>query len=101
MIKNIIIVALVLYIFFVGDCRAQALFDDSPYNFKNSEYNYDNSQYNFKNSPYNYNNSQFNMTAPNGVYDNYGNKAGYTTVSPTGVVNIYDNNGNRKTYIPR
>jgi hypothetical protein len=100
-IKNIVIVALLIYIFFVGDCRAQTSYEDSPYNYKNSEYNPDNSPYAYKNSPYNYENSKYNMYAPNGVYDNNGNKSGYTTVSPSGVVNIYNNNGNRTGYVPR
>jgi hypothetical protein len=45
-------------------------------------------------------NSPYNMNSTNGVYDNEGNRTGYTVVSPTGVTNIFSNDGSRTGYIP-
>ena len=41
-----------------------------------------------------------NFNATNGVYDPNGNRIGYTTVSPQGIVNIFGNDGNRMGYVP-
>lgn len=71
---------------------------NSPLNYKNSITNYDNSPVNFNNSPLNFNNSPLNYNATNGVYDNKGNRIGYTVTNPQGVINYYDNGGNRRGY---
>jgi len=90
---------------YLSTCTAQVMqfynFDNSPSNFKNSPYNFDNSPSNFNNSPLNFNNSPMNSQATNGVFDSNGNRIGYTTVSPQGVVNIFDNDGNRLGYSPQ
>lgn len=79
--------------------KAQVIsWEDSPYNWKNSVDNWSNSPNNWNNSPYNWNNSSYNYNSPNGIYDNYGNRIGYETKSPTGTTNIYDNYGNRIGY---
>ncbi len=75
-------------------------FNNSPMNFNNSPMNFDNSPMNFNNSPMNFNNSPMNFGATNGVYDNNGNRIGYTTVTPQGVVNIFGNDGNRMGFVP-
>ena len=75
-------------------------FSDSVFNFNNSPSNFQNSSSKFENSPSNFNNSPSNYGAPNRVYDNNGNPSGYTTVSPSGVVNVFDFNGNRMGYVP-
>ena len=79
---------------------ASSLYETSPYNFVNSEYNYENSPYNFKNSPYNFDNYEYNYNSPNAIYDNAGQRTGYTTVSPAGVRNYYTNEGKRAGYTP-
>lgn len=88
----------------VASCSAQAQqamnFNDSPYNYQNSQNNYDNSPYNYQNSPYNYDNSAYNYSANNGVYDNSGNRIGYEVRAPSGVTNIYSNDGRRMGYVP-
>jgi hypothetical protein len=58
-----------------------------------------NSPYNWKNSPSNWQNSPNNYNANNGVYDNRGNRTGYTVQRKDGSgVNIFDNQGNRTGY---
>ena len=58
-----------------------------------------NSPYNWKNSPNNWKNSPNNYNANNGVYDNRGNRTGYTVQRKDGSgVNIFDNQGNRTGY---
>jgi hypothetical protein len=53
----------------------------------------------WKNSPYNWKNSPNNYNANNGVYDNRGNRTGYTVQRKDGSgVNIFDNQGNRTGY---
>ena len=52
--------------------------ESSPYNYNNSPYNYNNSPSNYNNSPSNYSNNQSNYNATNGVFDNSGNRIGYT-----------------------
>ena len=80
-------------------CNAQVTnWENSPYNFKNSELNYDNSSMKWENSPYNWKNSEYNYYSNTGVYDNSGNRIGYETISPSGTRNYYDNDGNRKAY---
>jgi hypothetical protein len=74
--------------------------NSSPYNMNNSIYNMNNSPSSVANSPYNMANSPYNINATNGVYDNNGNRVGYTVVSPTGVVNIFNNDGGRTGYVP-
>lgn len=81
-----------------GVSHAQVPYSDSIYNYNNSPYNFDNSPYNYQNSPYNYENSQYNVYSQNAIYNERGQRSGYKTESPTGVVNYYDNNGNRKGY---
>ena len=71
---------------------------NSPLNYNNSPLNYNNSPLNYNNSPLNYNNSPLNYNATNGVYDNQGNRMGYTVTTPQGVKNYYDNSGTRKGY---
>ena len=91
---------------YVSSCSAQDIwgaspnFNNSPYNFANSASNFNNSPLNFNNSPSNFNNSPMNFNATNGVYDPNGNRIGYTTVSPQGIVNIFSNDGNRMGYVP-
>ena len=75
-------------------------FNNSIMNFNNSASNFNNSPMNFNNSPSNFNNSPMNFNATNGVYDPNGNRIGYTTVSPQGIVNIFSNDGNRMGYVP-
>ena len=75
-------------------------FQGSINNFQNSPYNFQNSPYNFQNSPYNFQNSPLNSGTQNGIFDSNGNRTGYTTQSPSGVINIWDNNGNRLGYVP-
>lgn len=77
-----------------------ANFNNSPFNYNNSLMNFDNSPFNYNNSPMNYNNSPMNYGATNGVYDNNGNRIGYTTVTPQGITNIYGNDGNRLGFVP-
>tara|TARA_B110000858_G_C17769977_1_gene459085 strand:- start:560 stop:850 length:291 start_codon:yes stop_codon:yes gene_type:complete len=73
--------------------------DNNPNNFKNSPNNFDNSPNNFKNSPNNFKNSPNNFNSKNGVYDNAGNRTGYTVPkSNGGGVNVFDNNGKRTGY---
>ena len=67
---------------------------------QSSSLNYNNSPLNYNNSPLNYDISPLNYNATNGVYDNQGNRTGYTTVSPDGVTNIYSQDGTRSGYIP-
>ena len=97
-----IILALVSLL--IASCSAQAQqamnWNDSPYNYQNSQLNYDNSPYNYQNSPYNYDNSAYNYSANNGVYDNRGNRIGYEVQAPSGVTNIYSNDGRRLGYVP-
>ena len=82
-------------------CYAQTTsWENSPYNWKNSTMNYENSSSKYENSPLNYNNSPYNYNSPNGVYDNQGNRQGYITTNPSGVVNYFDNNGDRQGYVP-
>ena len=53
----------------------------------------------WKNSPNNWKNSPNNYNANNGVYDNRGNRTGYTVQRKDGSgVNIFDNQGNRTGY---
>jgi hypothetical protein len=52
--------------------------ESSPLNYQNSELNYQNSPLNFNNSPLNYENSPLNYNAKNGIYDNEGNRIGYS-----------------------
>jgi hypothetical protein len=75
-------------------------FHGSINNFQNSSNNFQNSPNNFQNSPNNFQNSPLNSGAQNGIFDANGNRTGYTTQSPSGVVNIWDNNGNRIGYVP-
>lgn len=72
--------------------------ENSVYEYNNSPYNYSNSPYNYANSPYNYDNSVYNPYAKNAVYDDKGNRAGYTTTTNQNVTNYYDNQGVRKGY---
>jgi hypothetical protein len=72
---------------------------NSPYNWKNSPSNWQNSPNNWRNSPNNWKNSPNNYNANNGVYDNRGNRTGYTVQRKDGSgVNIFDNQGNRTGY---
>ena len=97
-------IVLALVSLLIASCSAQAQqalnWNDSPYNYLNSELNYDNSPYNYQNSPYNYDNSAYNYSANNGVYDNRGNRIGYEVQAPSGVTNIYSNDGRRLGYVP-
>jgi len=52
----------------------------------------------WNNSPYNWKNSELNINSSTGVYDNSGNRIGYETITPSGTKNYYDNEGNRKGY---
>ena len=52
----------------------------------------------WENSPYNWKNSQLNIHSDTGVYDNSGSRIGYETITPSGTKNYYDNEGNRKGY---
>jgi hypothetical protein len=80
-------------------CYAQIpSWDNSPYNWKNSELNINNSSLKWDNSPYNWNNSELNINSKTGVYDNSGNRLGYETISPIGTTNYFDNDGNRRGY---
>jgi hypothetical protein len=90
-----------LWVLFWGTmskAHAQYNWQDNPYNWKNSEYNWQNSPNNYENSPYNPKNSQYNYNAPNGVYDNNGNRVGYVVTTPQGTKNYFDNNGERIGY---
>ncbi len=97
-------IVLALVSLLIASCSAQAQqamnWNDSPYNYQNSQLNYDNSPYNYQNSPYNYDNSAYNYSANNGVYDNRGNRIGYEVQAPSGVTNIYSNDGRRLGYVP-
>jgi hypothetical protein len=76
-------------------------YNNSPSNYQNSQSNYENSSSNYRNSPSNYENSAANYGATNGVYDNNGNRIGYSVQAPSGVTNIFDNNGKRIGYTPK
>ena len=80
-------------------CYAQTLWEDSPYNWANSEFNLKNTDADWYNSPYNWNNSYANTYGKNRIYDNNGNSIGYGPAeridTPT---NFFDNNGNRLGY---
>jgi len=72
---------------------------NNPNNYQNSITNYQNSPSNYRNSPSNYANSPNNYNANNGVYDNQGNRTGYSVQKKDGSgINIYDNQGNRTGY---
>ncbi len=84
---------------YVHSCSAQPYtFANSPMNWNNSVMNFENNSANFKNSPMNFDNSPMNSQATNGVFDQNGNRIGYTTVNPQGTINIFDNEGNRLGY---
>jgi hypothetical protein len=89
---------LIEFVMFTHQAKAQTPWQDSPYNWKNSDYNPQNSQYSYSNSPYNPKNSEFNYNSPNGVYDNAGNRVGYVVESKEGVRNYFNNNGERVGY---
>jgi hypothetical protein len=84
-LKNLITVA-VLSLASVVQAQQALNWNDSPYNYQNSQNNYDNSAYNY--------------SANNGVYDNSGNRIGYEVRAPSGVTNIYSNDGRRMGYVP-
>lgn len=90
--------ATIVFLYVKPACAQIPNWDNSPYNFKNSEMNYDNSSYKFDNSPYNWNNNQYNYDSRTRVYTNSGNSIGYETISPSGVQNYFDSNGNRRGY---
>lgn len=75
--------------------------NNNPNNWNNNINNWDNNPNNWSNNPNNWNNSPNNYNATNGVYDSQGNRQGYQTQSPSGVVNYYNNNGNRIGYAPK
>jgi cytochrome bd-type quinol oxidase subunit 1 len=82
----------------IGSARAQSVWDNNPYNFKNSEYNYANNPYNHANTPYGWENNPYNMESTNMIYDNTGNQIAYKTRGNGGEVNIFDPSGNRIGY---
>jgi hypothetical protein len=43
-----------------------------------SPYNWQNNAYNWQNSPYNWQNSPYNMNSTNGIYNESGNRFGYS-----------------------
>jgi hypothetical protein len=95
---NLIVSAVAFSSVLAASAFAQS-YQNSPYNYQNSEYNYDNSSYNYRNSPYNYENSPYNSNSSNGVYDNDGNRIGYSVRRSDGSgVNIFDDDGNRIGY---
>jgi hypothetical protein len=99
--KRITLSAIVSIVLSPTASAQQAMnWNESPYNYQNSESNYENSPYNYKNSPNNYDNSAYNYNANNGVYDNRGNRIGYEVRAPSGVTNIYSNEGRRMGYVP-
>lgn len=89
---------------YLNSCNAEPMqfynFQTAPNNFDNSTSNFDNSPSNFNNSPMNWANSPQNISATNGIYDDKGNRVGYTTITPKGVINIFSNDGDRLGYVP-
>lgn len=73
----------------------------NPNNWDNNPNNWNNNPNNWVNNPNNWANDPNNIQSKNGVYDNGGNRIGYSVQSPSGVVNIFDNAGNRIGYVPR
>ncbi len=90
-------------IFLCQNAMAQAIYNwnNSPNNWVNSPNNWDNSSNNWVNSPNNWNNNPNNWSATNGLYDNAGNRLGYSVPAPSGVTNFFDNKGNRIGYEPK
>lgn len=72
--------------------------DNSPYNFKNSEMNWENSPMNFRNSPMNLENNPININSDRIIRDSSGEATGYAVPKADGGVNYYDLQGNRQGY---
>ncbi len=72
--------------------------NDSPSNWNNNDANWANSSSNWNNNPSNWQNSSSNFNSTNGIYDNSGNRTGYSVDKPDGGTNYYTNEGYRYGY---
>jgi hypothetical protein len=82
----------------IGSAKAQSVWENNPYNFKNSEYNYANNQYNHSNTSYAWENNRYNMESTHMIYDNTGNIIAYETRGNMGEANLFDTSGDRIGY---